>query len=80
MKIEWEDGFIIKTDLLTGNIFRIVADKNGLISLAKQLLSLAQDDIPVGNHIHYDSWNSLEKGSMEFVIEKGPQNDNSKVE
>ena len=77
IKIEWEDNFIIKTELQAGNTFRIIADKNGLISMAKHFLTLAQDGIPVGNHIHYDAWNSLEKGSVEFIIEKGSHNDNS---
>ncbi len=48
----------------------ITADKEGLIVLARHLLTLAQDDVPPGCHIHYDddaSSGFLEKGSRSMV-------------
>ncbi len=51
----------------------ITADKEGLIVLARHLLTLAQDDVPSGCHIHYDDYSSsglLEKGSRSMVVNK----------
>jgi hypothetical protein len=65
----WEDGFEIKvTD--SPNEILIQANKAGLISLAIQLLTLAQDEVPAHHHIHLDEYNSLEKGSKGLTIEK----------
>ena len=70
MKIEWVDGFIIKATVNHDKIM-ISANREGLLSLAKQLarqlVGLA-DGVP-GDHIHYDEYNSLEKGSSEMIIE-----------
>lgn len=66
MKIEWVDGFIIKATVNHDKIM-ISANREGLLSLACQLVGLA-DGVP-GDHIHYDEYNSLEKGSSEMIIE-----------
>jgi hypothetical protein len=65
----WEDGFEINVNESDGSIL-ISANKPGLISLAVQLLTLAQGTVPVGCHFHYDSGNCLEEGSNEFIIQK----------
>ena len=70
---EWEHGFNIETSIQE-NVINITANKEGLISLAKLLLFLAQDDVPNGAHVHYDEYNSLEEGSCELIIEKGSGN------
>ena len=67
MRIEWVDGFEIRTAAENGEIV-ISANREGMISLAKQLTALA-DGIP-GDHIHYDVLNSLEEGSAEMIIER----------
>ena len=66
MKIEWVDGFIIKATVNHDKIM-ISANREGLLSLARQLVGLA-DGVP-GDHIHYDEYNSLEEGSSEMIIE-----------
>ena len=66
MKIEWIDGSGIKTAIEKKEIV-ISANREGLLSLAKQLTALA-DGVP-GDHIHYDAYNSLEEGSAEMTIE-----------
>lgn len=68
-KFDWEDGFKIKVES-SNDIINIIANKEGLISLAKQLLTLAQDEVPKGYHIHLDEFNSLEDESSELIIEK----------
>ena len=66
MEITWEDSFTIQVKVNDGTVI-ISANKNGLLSLAAQLTSLAQ--APPGSHIHYDAFNSLEEGSAEMIIE-----------
>ena len=67
MKSEWVDGFKIKAVADNREIV-ISANREGLLSLAKQLAALA-DGAP-GDHIHYDEYNALEEGSAELIIEK----------
>ncbi len=69
IKLNWQDNFEIVTKSEAGDII-ITANKAGLISLATHLLTLAQDEVPSGCHIHYDETNSLENGSVELVIQK----------
>ena len=67
MKVEWVDGFEITAVAENGGIV-ISANREGMLSLAKQLTALA-DGAP-GDHIHYDEHNSLEEGSMKMIIER----------
>ena len=67
MKTEWVVGFEIKTAYENGEIV-ISANREGLLSLAKQLMMLA-DGVP-GDHIHYDEQNCLAEGSAEMIIER----------
>lgn len=67
MKVEWIEGFKIKTSVENNEIV-ISANKEGMLSLARQLMELADADL--GDHIHYDEHNSLEEGSTEMIIEK----------
>jgi hypothetical protein len=70
----WEPGFKISTQVYTslqeGHTMIIHANRAGLISLARYFLMLAQQNIPVGEHYHFDDYNSLEKGSVELIIDK----------
>ena len=67
MNIEWIDGFEIKTAVSGGEIVLSI-NKEGLLSLARQLTALAEGT--PGDHIHYDACNSLEEGSVDMIIEK----------
>ena len=64
---EWVDGFEIQVKIQDGTAV-ISANKEGLLSLAKQFTALAEG-MP-GDHIHYDEHNSLEDGSSEMVVER----------
>ena len=66
MKIEWVDGFEIRVKA-EGDVV-IGANREGLLSLAKQLTDLAEQT--PGSHIHYDEYNSLEEGSSELIVTK----------
>ena len=67
MTIEWVDGFEIKAVVEKDEIV-ISANREGLLSLAKQLTALAEG--VSGDHIHYDVYNSLKEGSAEMIIER----------
>lgn len=67
MNIEWVDGYEIRVKIDHGAVV-IAANKEGLLSLAKQLTALAE--AAAGQHIHYDEYNSLEKESAEMIIVK----------
>ncbi len=68
MEIEWEDGFKIRVAIDNNDAVVLSANKEGLLSLAKQLTALAEA-VP-GDHIHYGEYNSLEDGSAEMIIER----------
>ena len=65
MDIEWVDGFEIRVKVDHGAVV-IAANREGMLSLAKQLTALAE--AAPGQHIHYDNYNSLEEGSAEMII------------
>ena len=67
--VQWEGNFDVSTSG-TADCFIIKANKDGLISLAIQLLTLAQDNVPIGCHIHYDQFNSLEDDSIDLIVQK----------
>ena len=66
MQIEWVDGFriLVRAD---GGQAVISANREGLLSLANHLKSLAEES--PGTHIHLDANNSLEDGSSELIIQ-----------
>ena len=67
MNMEWIDGSEIRVGF-DGQAVVISANREGLLSLAKQFEALA--NAAPGEHIHYDEHNSLEDGSTELIVEK----------
>lgn len=67
MDFKWEDGFTIATRL-DGDSIVITANREGLLSLAENLKTLAEEE--GRSHFHLDEYNSLEDGSKELIIEK----------
>ena len=67
IKLSWESNHVIKCTIENNSII-ISANKQGLLSLANHLITLAQDAIPAGNHLHFDEYNSLENGSKEVIV------------
>ena len=67
MEMKWEDGFTIRVGRC-GRAVYISANREGLLSLARQLKDLTKEE--PGSHIHYDDYNSLADGSDELIIEK----------
>jgi hypothetical protein len=66
MILNWIDGFEISVRIENGAAV-ISANREGLLSLANHLKSLAEE--PLGTHIHLDAYNSLEEGSSELIFE-----------
>lgn len=51
--------------------FVIIANSEALHDLAVHLLTLAQKEVPVGTHMHYDSFNfTAAENSTPFVVIK----------
>ena len=69
MELTWEPNFEIKCEVY-GNIVQICANESGLLSLANHLITLSQQSVPNGYHLHLDSGNSLENGSCELIFSK----------
>lgn len=69
LKFEWEEDPTISTAFQKNEIV-ISANKDGLVSLARHLLTLAQDKVPQGHHIHLDEFAGLENKSIALIIEK----------
>ncbi len=67
MEVEWLDGSEIKVRN-ENDVIVVSANREGMLSLAKQLMALAYG--ATGDHIHYDEHNALEEGSAEVIIEK----------
>ncbi len=67
MKLTWIGGHRI-TVTSDGQSVVISANKEGLMSLAANLLGLAVEE--TGSHIHLDEHNALEDHSLELIIEK----------
>jgi hypothetical protein len=69
LRMTWESGSVISTELQHG-VLHLIANEEGLISLARLFLTLTHPDVPSGNHWHLDDSNSLEEGSFGMIIER----------
>lgn len=69
IQFNWEENFEIEVKNEDGEVI-ISANSEGLLSLARHLLTLAQNEVPIGTHIHLDEYNSLEEGSIGLTFEK----------
>lgn len=69
LPLEWEGNSVLSVKLVQeDNVVAIGGNREGLISLARHLLTLAQENIPTGYHVHFDDQNSLEEGSCELIL------------
>ena len=69
IRISWVDGYEIEAGLEDNGV-TIWANKEGLLTLATQMLTLAQDGIPVGHHIHLTNDSGLDERSLDLLIGK----------
>lgn len=67
MDLHWQDGFEIMASTDGKGAVVLSANREGLVSLARILLALAEE--APGSHVHLDAGNSLEEGSAELILE-----------
>lgn len=66
----WDDGSKYSTSVSDNDVV-ISANKAGLISLAKQMLYMAYSDLPMGAHVHYNSFfTKMANEKYELIVEK----------
>lgn len=74
-----EDGIVvtfdafysIKVEITDDFDVLVSANKNGLLLLAKYLLTLAQDSVPtISGHFHLTEHDDLEKESSDLIVQK----------
>ena len=77
--LQWEDNAYVKVVMPSKTLVEIQANKEGLISLAKQFLTLAYSKSLCGNNIHHIAeaqtvngytYGDLEEGSLALSIAK----------
>ena len=67
--IIWESGSKYAINIEEPNVV-IAANKNALISLGKQMLYMAYNELPLGSHVHYDSFfTKMNEEIAELIIE-----------
>lgn len=70
LDVIWEDESNYILDVNEHDII-ISANKHGLISLAKQMLYMAYNDLPTGSHVHYDEFfTKMPTSNYELIIQK----------
>ena len=72
IELVWEENYKIKTSI-PYDTFTIEANRDGLLSLARHLILLAQEEVPNGSHFHLDDFNFLEDSSVELIISKNEE-------
>ena len=69
LRLLFEEDYTIKARIDNQAVV-IQADRGGLTSLGRFLLTLEQATVLAGNHFHLDDWDGLEQGTCELIIEK----------
>jgi hypothetical protein len=69
VRLKWDRDFTIDVRVM-GNEVVVRANRDGLVSLARHLLHLSQDTVPIGTHFHLDPDNSLEDTSCSLIVER----------
>ena len=67
---KWEENSWIKVVITEDLEVHLIANKDGLLSLAYQFLNLAQEAFPPGCDFYLTAADALEKGSCEFWVQK----------
>ncbi|HEX2058446.1 MAG TPA: hypothetical protein VHI71_08760 [Actinomycetota bacterium] len=69
--LEWEwDSEAYLLVRASGSEIHVRGDSVGLRNLAEVLLTLAQEGVPDGVHVHLDTYTSLTEGSSELLLER----------
>ena len=70
LDVVWDNGSKYTINIADNSVV-ISANKGALVSIAKQMLYMAYNNLPKGSHIHYDSFfTKMNEEEYELVIEK----------
>jgi hypothetical protein len=69
LQLDWDDNCTIEVRVQNHEV-AIIADRAGLVSLARHLLGLAQPGVPPGSHFHLDDYTGLEENACSLIIER----------
>ena len=69
LDVIWEDGAELEVRYDPGEVV-LEANREGLISLAEQMLYLAHHELPRGSHIHFDDWMAGVTGPGLVLVKK----------
>lgn len=67
LKFDWEDGFIINVSVDSSEVV-MRANRSGLISLARHLLTLAQAEVTAGAHVHLTAGQEID-GDYDLILQ-----------
>lgn len=76
LSLAYDDGFKIAVEVKKGEVV-VAANRAGLLTLARALLTLAQAGVPPGQYLDFDKWSGLEAGSPRIYFIKSVQLTNS---
>lgn len=68
--LEWAPGFWLEVVVSQRGEVLIRGNRSGLVSLAQHALTLAQEHVPAGVHVHLSAYDALEPESPDLVIER----------
>jgi hypothetical protein len=68
----WNEKAKISLNIQSENEIELLANKEGLLCLAKQLIYFAHNDLSFGAHVHYDPFSCGDGliGDIELIISK----------
>ena len=65
----WKQDAAVRVDIFGRGVV-ITANSDGLISLAKQMMYLAEETVPSGCHVHYDDLFLSGGSASSLIIDK----------
>lgn len=68
VRFVWEEGFEISVEVYSTEV-SIKANRAGLISLARHLLTLAQEEVQGGAHVHLTANQEIES-DVDLILER----------
>lgn len=69
LQVNWVDGYKILVTIRVDEV-RVAGNREGLLTLAAHIATLAQTAVPAGCHLHYEADWGLEDGSADLILER----------
>jgi hypothetical protein len=68
--LAWEDGYALSVHFDYGQVV-LKANPTALRTLARQLLTMAESEVPDGAHVHHEPGRELEDNSLPLILNRG---------